>query len=305
MQFRLTYGKTLQIIFLIFIPSIIAICSYIYGYYYFPTILSSSDHYFSPSSNHTAFITLVSALGCYVLVIIYSVYPIIFAAERYIIKEKKGYQDIANEFEFVRKVLFVSIPILIILTTTDQLFTYLQISRYLISYYLPFYDFSFAILTSSMAVVIGALLRVSTQFIRKEFRFYLAKGYCIIALNKEDKDLDRIKYLISSLDSYNKYLLRKIKFGIKNINKIYSDIIIIINSDVKKRDEVIKSICEYLNTGDRLRLATYLSTLYKVPDTEQFFVKESPIQKLRTIGAFLVAAIPIVISIVQLISKSG
>jgi hypothetical protein len=60
-----------------------------------------------------------------------------------------------------------------------------------------------------------------------------------------------IKYLFFSLDPYNKYLLRKIKFGIKNINKIYSDTII--NSDPKKKDEIIKSIYEYLGGEDRLR----------------------------------------------------
>jgi len=92
-----------------------------------------------------------------------------------------------------------------------------------------------------MAVVIGALLRLSTQVIKKEFRFYLAKGYCIVASKKGESDLDRMKYLLSSLDSYNKYLLRKIKFGIKNINKIYSDIII--HTDEKKKDEIISLIC--------------------------------------------------------------
>jgi hypothetical protein len=186
--------------------------------------------------------------------------------------------------------------------TIDQLFTYLQISGYLISHYLPFYDFSFAILTSSTAVVIGTLLRLSTQIIKKEFRFYLAKGYCIIASKNEEQEenLDKIKYLVSCLDSYNKYLLRKIKFGIKNINKIYSDIII--HTDEKNKDEIIKLICQYLGE-DKLKLAIYLSTLYKVPESEQFFVKESLLQKLRPIGAFLLAAIPIVISIIQLTSK--
>jgi hypothetical protein len=161
------------------------------------------------------------------------------------------------------------------------------------------YDFSFAILASSIAVVIGALLRIVTQIARKEFRFYLAKGYCIVALKKEG-DIDSIKYLFLSLDSYNKYLLRKIKFGIKNINKIYSDIIY---ADANKKVEIIKSISECLGGGDRLKLATHLSSFYKVPDTEQFFIRESLVQKLRTIGAFLVAAIPLVISIIQLIRR--
>jgi len=185
------------------------------------------------------------------------------------------------------------------LTTADQILTHFQLDSYLLNNYLLLYAFSFAILASSIAVVIGALLRVLTQIIKSEFRLYLAKGYCIVASEKQEDDLDKLKYLFSSLDSYNKYLLRRMEFGIKNIDKIYSDIIY---ADAKKKDEIIRSICQYL-AGDRLKLAVYLSTLFKVPDTQQIFVKETLLQKLRMIGAFLVAAIPIVVSIIQLISK--
>jgi hypothetical protein len=289
-------GKTLRVIFLIVVPSLTAVFSYVYGYYYFGIL--STGNYFYLSSNHIAFVTLASALACYIVVIIYGVYPLIFTAEKYI--KKQGYQNVVTEFEFIKKILFIGIPIMIILTATDRLFTYLQINYYLISHYLLLYDFSFAILASSIAVVISALLRIATQVIKKRFRFYLAMGYSIVAANKKWDD-DKIKYLFLSLDSYNKYLLRKINFGIKNINKIYSDIIY---ADAKKKDEIIKSVCESLG-GDRLKLAIYLSTSYKVPDTEQFFIKESLVQKVRAFGAFLAAAVPIVISIIQLISKGG
>jgi hypothetical protein len=146
-------------------------------------------------------------------------------------------------------------------------------------------------------------LRVSIHIIKREFRFYLAKGYTIIASKNEEGDLDGMNYLLTSLDSYNKYLLRKLKFGIKNINKIYSNIMI--SSGAKKRYEIIKVVCQCLGEEDRLKLATYLSTLYKLPETEQFLVKESLVQKLKAIGAFLIAAIPIVISIIQLVSRTG
>ena len=124
-------------------------------------------------------------------------YPITFTKKRY----TKAYQDIAIEFEFIKKILFIATPILIILTIIDQLFTYVQISSYLTSHFLLLYDFSFAILASSMAVVIGALLRVSSQIIKKEFRFYLSKGYCIIAseYGQEAEELNRIKYLMSNI----------------------------------------------------------------------------------------------------------
>lgn len=290
-------GKSLRVIFLIVVPSIIAICSYIYGYYYFGS-LSTGNYSYLISNHIIAFVTLVPALACYLVVIIYGVYPVIFTAEKYI--KKQGYQNLVTEFEFIKKILFIGIPIMIILTATDRLFTYFQMNDYLISHYLLLYDFSFAILTSSIAVVVSALLRIATQVIKRRFRFYLARGYSIVAAKKEWDD-DKIKYLFLSLDSYNKYLLRKISFGIKSINKIYSDIIY---ADAKKKDEIIKSVCESLD-GDRLNLAIYLSKSYKVPDTEQFFIKESLAQKVRAFGAFLAAAVPIAISIIQLISKGG
>ena len=287
--------------FLIFIPSIVALFFYVYGYTFFPAL--STGVYLNPRSYpyNTVRISIVGGLASYIPIIVYGLYPLAYTSKKY----AKRYRDIAIEFEFIKKILFVGIPLLVISITIDQLFTYLQINSYLISHYLPFYDFSFAILISSTAVVIGALLRLSTQVIKKEFRFYLGKGYCIIASKNEEEgkeDLDKIKYLVYCLDSYNKYLLRKIKFGIKNIDKIYSDIII--QADAKNKDEFIKSICQYLGGEDRLKLATYLSTVYKVPDSEQFFVRESLMQKLRPIGVFLVAAIPIIISIIQLASKS-
>jgi hypothetical protein len=265
----------------------------VYGYYFFET--RSTGHNFSPHLNYD--VLLVFALGCDIIVIAYGLYPIIFNTEKYF--KRRGYENIVVEFEFVKKLLFVGITILVILTIDDQFFTYSHISNYLALHYLPLYDFSFAVWVSSITVVTGALFRITTQIGKKEFRFYLAKAYCTIVLKKED-ELDKMKYLFLFLDSYNKYLQRKIKFGIKSTNKIYSDLIHI---DTSKKNEIMKSMCECLD-GNRLKLAKYLSTFYKVPETEQLFIKESLAQKLTRIGAFLAAAIPIIISIIQLILKT-
>ena len=180
-------GKTLRVIFLIVVPSLIAVFSYVYGYYYFGSL--SAGNYFYVSSNHIAFVTLVSALACYIVVIIYGVYPIIFTAEKYI--KKQGYQNVVTEFEFIKKILFIGIPIMIILTATDRLFTYFQMNDYLISHYLLLYDFSFAILTSSIAVVVSALLRIATQVIKRRFRFYLARGYSIVGSKRKSGMMTR------------------------------------------------------------------------------------------------------------------
>ena len=104
----------------------------------------------------------------------------------------------------------------------------------------------------------GCLLRIVTYTARGEFRFYLARGYCRISVEKHNT-FDKIKYLLLSLDSYNKYLVRKTKFGIKNLDKIYSSII---HTDAEKNYELIKSISEQL-AGEGPDLTIYLS-----PDTE-------------------------------------
>src|SRR5690349_16227456 len=95
-------GKTLRVIFLIVVPSLIAVFSYVYGYYYFGSL--SAGNYFYLSSNNTAFVTLASALACYIVVIVYGVYPLIFTSEKYM--KKQGYQNVVTEFEFIKKTLF-------------------------------------------------------------------------------------------------------------------------------------------------------------------------------------------------------
>jgi hypothetical protein len=47
----------------------------------------------------------------------------------------------------------------------------------------------------------------------------------------------------------------------------------------------------------------FLSKIYEDSATQQFFVKESLLQRFKTIAAFLAAVVPIIISIIKLISE--
>jgi len=259
---------------------------YIYGYSFLnPSIINPNSFYINLL--HRA------AQACYIIVIIYSLLPVVFTAEKF---SKNNYENIAIEFDFIKKCLFVGLPILVIVVIVTQLLSLFQITI------TPFtlYDSIFAILAASVATVTGCLLRIVTFTARREFRFYLARGYCGISSDKHNT-FDKIKYLLLSLDSYNKYLVRNTKFGIKNLDKIYSGII---HSDAGKNDKLIKSINEHL-AGEGPDLAIYLSEIYKVPDTEEFLIKEGLVQKLKVVAAFLAAAIPIVVSIIQLYFKSA
>jgi hypothetical protein len=263
---------------------------YVYAYLLFnPSTIYSN-------SNYVNLISLRAAQVCYLIFIVYGLCPIAFRPERF---STFNYENIANEYEFVKKCLFVGLPVLVILITVSRLLTYFQLDYYLLNHYLTLYDASFAILAASIATVLGSLLRIAVYTAKREFRYYLARGYIGISSRKQNS-FDKIKYLFLSLDSYNKFLIRKTKLGIKNIDRIHSDIM---HTDTKKNDEMIKAIDEHLGRQG-MDLGIYLSKVYKVTDTEPFFIKESLAQKLKTVGAFLAAAIPIVISIIQLFAKS-
>ena len=127
----------------------------------------------------------------------------------------------------------------------------------------------------------------------KEFRYYLAKGYCVTAAKKED-EFDKANYLSATLDSYKESTVRRrTQIEIKDIKRIYA---MFLAADLKEKNQIIKMVCESLE-GDRLGLARYLSSTYNPSDSE-FFVDESIIQKMKAVGTFL-AAIPIIVSIIE------
>jgi hypothetical protein len=98
-----------------------------------------------------------------------------------------------------------------------------------------------------------------------------------------------------ALDSYDKYLQRRLKIEIQGLETIISNFI---SSNIEQREEIIGSICKSLE-GDRLQLAIYLSILFGTSETA-LFVRESPIHKLKVLGTILAAAVPIIISLIQL-----
>ena len=66
-----------------------------------------------------------AAQACYLIVIVYALSPIVFTTQRF---SKRNYENIANEFEFIKKTLFVGLPILVIVVIVAQLLTHLQIT---------------------------------------------------------------------------------------------------------------------------------------------------------------------------------
>jgi hypothetical protein len=126
----------------------------------------------------------------------------------------------------------------------------------------------------------------------------LLKDIVYLLITQKKNELEKFKYLILLLKSYNKYLERNLKIEIKDIEKIYS---LILNKQNNERNQILNNICNMLEK-DRLDLGVYLKSLYNVPESE-FYVKESLIKTLKVIGTIIVTAVPIVVSIIQVISE--
>lgn len=118
-------------------------------------------------------------------------------------------------------------------------------------------------------------------------------------MSKEKDDYKKIKYFLMGLNSYNRYLRRKLRLEVQEI--------FILNLCLQrqpKKLEIIKSVCDSVEadgvyTTNILKLAMYLSSLSKIPETE-LFVETATLQKLKPIGTLLAAVIPIIISAIEL-----
>jgi hypothetical protein len=233
------------------------------------------------------------------LVIIYPIYPYIYSKESRF--EKRGFENMVVEYESIKNILYFSLPLLIIG------FPLLVIGR------IP----SISCITCAMhftadpnirqilipLVVIGAssLLKTVCMFMKKEHRYYFAKGCFMFLVNEEDEG-SKMKYLDLMLDSYNKYLQASVKFRIKDMNKIYTKLSY--ESIIKKVNLEYYSPISKAFGGDTLDLFRFLSTkFFKDQDTDQFLIKESFNEmlrrKLKQVGSLFAAAIPIAISLYQ------
>jgi hypothetical protein len=254
--------------------------------------------------NGTILELFIISFSITVAALIYGLHPKLVRSDKFF--SKKSDENIVFEYEFIKKLLVIIIIILTILTIVY--FIYLRsvgmdntMNKDNLDYFTMeslvsldkkslrvFFD---GYLASVAYLAIAALLRITTQRSKSEFRFYFAKSCCKIITTKNN-EVEKMKYLFLLLSSYNEYLKKNLKIEINDIKKIYS---IIMFKDTNQQVEIIKLICVKLQ-GDRLDLARYLSTLQKIPDSE-FFIKESLFQQLKVIGALLAAAIPIIISI--------
>ena len=272
-----------------------------------PLVLSSIIFLLSIIVNNNFGILLIIFGPIFYPLLIYSLYPAFVRTEKFF--SKRGYENVVLEYKFIKKILLVIIVLITIVLIIFYLIFFYQNNNTLTNNTLTNSDrlkekegliLSLTLFSGTLGnLASAAILRIITQNLKREFRFYFAKACCKIISGKND-EFEKMKYLFLLLTSYNRYLQRNLKIEINDIKKIYS---IILYKDTNQQLEIIKSICASLE-GDRLKLARYLSSLQKIPDSE-FYVKTSIFEELKLIGAILVAIIPILISSITLLKELG
>jgi hypothetical protein len=147
-------------------------------------------------------------------------------------------------------------------------------------------------------VVGSALLKIILLIARKEFRFYLAKVLFRVILKKED-EAEKIKYLVNTLNSYNKYVRRILGLEINDLNKIYSKILS--DPDLDK-NYWIKQLSIAFEDSDKFKTIKCLSGLLNNTDTEHFLAKEPVGKKIEDWAKILGTAVSTVAAIIGVLT---
>jgi len=219
--------------------------------------------------------------------------------------KKKGVVEAAKEYQFSKKLFYVAVAITIFLFSLGGkggvlYYFYGQLSDQ--QDYILYYIWLFFVTIFSLAAVILGI-RFALQYARKNFNFYLTRAYYLVSF-REEGSIQKFKYLILALDTYNKFLERNLKMKIKDIMCIYS---ILVLASAEQKTKVRESIGKALEK-DELELARQLAELSNLQDKEQFFIRKRAIlnQDFKDILTIIIpAVISIVGSIIAILTQAG
>ena len=240
-------GLALSILSMIVMPVLVVLSVIHYNQVAIFFTRYSQYHELEWEKNLAFYITVIVQIAFVTTLLLYPPYPAPFSAEHYF--RERGYNAAVVEYDYVKKILFVAVPLFIILTILPLAGPQLQphINNYLslnleAQFQNPAYRISQAIV---FLVVFSGLVKLIFAIGRKKFRLYYAIG-CFWILGhprpKTRKDeVQKLSYLIKGLNSYNMYLHRHLNLHISGIKPIYSKIGTLPH---EKKDQVIEGISE-------------------------------------------------------------
>jgi hypothetical protein len=196
------------------------------------------------------------------------------------------------EYGQIRKIIIIALPALVFLFVVSLIYTSRHLDPPRVLFFLQIVLLNF---------VIGYIFRILFQVRRKDFGYNFAKTCMDMSYNhkysSQKNELKNIKYLVSGLNMYNKYLQREFNVEIKDLEKIFSKLIC---DSVADKQMFASSIKNCFKTEDKFEPLRYISVEYLDIDTEQSLIRGQFVHKIKDFAIFLATVIPVIISIVQL-----
>ena len=143
----------------------------------------------------------------------------------------------------------------------------------------------------------AGILKVVFAVARKEFRLYFARG-CFRIIQEKDDEVEKMRYFVKGLNSYNLYLRRQIKLQIDDLKAIYSRIASS-PSDLKNKsiNKISNDFVDVSMEHDTLEPIRYLYKLMDIPSDRSMLTAQPLTNKIKEYVAVAVVVVPLVIQL--------
>ncbi len=233
------------------------------------------------------------------LLLLFAVFPAIYPSKK--LFRKKGDLNVVIEYEYIRKIFYVSLAVSII--SMILFYTFLQKGySETLNNLKDQYSLSLALLVGAVVYLLIVILPAISTFIlikllllhaRKQFRFYYAKA-CFKILNETKSETDKAEYLHLGLDWYNKFVKRVTKSGI-DIETIYSKLI---SNSQLSNNILLDTITDSFHSGDELKPMRHMLALLSCWKEGATLVKESLKTRIRESSDLLLPILGVIITII-------
>ena len=225
---------------------------------------------------------------------VFAIVPAAYSSETFF--RKRGEKNGVDEYLYIKKILYISLAVLII--TTISLY-YFYAYRENISPPLPNPLFLlnlvlYYIVFMLPAVPVSILLKLLLEHARKQFRFYYAKA-CFENINNTKSETGKAEYLSLGLDWYNKFVKRVTKSAI-DVETIYSKMV---SHSQLSNNILLDTIGDSFHNGDELKpMRQMLALLSCWKEGRATLVKESLRTKIKESSDLLIPLVTVIITII-------
>jgi hypothetical protein len=293
-------GRSLTLIVLLILPSLFVLSIYLVKYVlidYFISISNLSNLNENVRYANTI-VTLISGFQItvfIVMIIVYPPYPAPYSSDKYFLN--RGFQSAVSEFELVRKILYVAVPLLIFFAVINLIQIVVE----------PFFHVKGVLLRIInddvfqgarliiFFVVLAGILKMVFALGRRKFRLYFAKG-CLELMEKSHDEVEKMRYFAMALNSYDSYLKRNIDLQFNDIKQIIAKIAML---PAKEKKEIMDKVGNGFKSNDTLEPVRYLASFFEQKEKE--LLVEEPIEKkIKTQLTYAIGIVPVVITIIEL-----